>query len=230
MTGSRISSIFLILLNPQMADQNEPKKETVRITLPPRPAGQPPAPSTGRDTVRINMPARPPSSGTAMRPPTPPGASGLRPPNAQTLVPPAPSKAVPPPPVFRKNPPLPPNANPSAAGGVSRPMPKPPAAAPVAPAGNFAAAPSPKKETARIALLPDPPARPAHKVEMKKTQPLSMMPEPAAPVVPIATAPISVAPIESTEGFIDELPMALCWALLVAAIVILTIQIWNYVS
>src|SRR3954447_16525025 len=98
---------FQYLFNPaqsQMADQNEPKKETVRITLPPRPAGQPPAPSTGRDTVRINMPARPPSSGTALRPPVGSGASGVRPPTAQTLVPPAPSKPVAPPPVYRKAP------------------------------------------------------------------------------------------------------------------------------
>lgn len=57
-----------------------------------------------------------------------------------------------------------------------------------------------------------------------------MMPEPAPPVLPIATAPIGITSVESNEGFIEELPMALCWALLVAAIVILTIQIWNYVS
>jgi hypothetical protein len=216
-----------------MADQNEPKKETVRITLPPRPAGQPPAPSSGRDTVRINMPARAPGSGTALRPPTPPGAAAPRPPTSQTLVPPAPSKPVAPPPVFRKNPPLPPSASPSGAPGAARVMPQPPTVAPTAPAPaatNFASAPSPKKETARIALLPDPPARPAHKVEMKKTQPLSMMPESSPPVVPIASAPVSVASIASSEGFIEELPMAFCWALLVAAIVILTIQIWNYVS
>src|SRR4051794_18433311 len=215
-----------------MADQNEPKKETVRITLPPRPAGQPPAPSTGRDTVRINMPARPPGSGAALRPPAAPGAPGVRPPTAQTLVPPAPSKAVAPPPVFRKAPPLPPNAN-SPASPASRLMPKPPGAAPAAPAvapANLTFPTSPKKETARIAVLPDPPPRPAHTVEMKKTQPLSMMPEPAPPVMPITPAKYPVGPVVSSEGFIRDLPMPLCWGLLVAAIVILTIQIWNYVS
>jgi len=109
-------------------------------------------------------------------------------------------------------------------------MPKPPTPAPAVPPANIASPASPKKETARIALLPDPPARPAHHVEMKKTQPLSMMPEPAPPIMPITTAPISPAPIVSSGGFIDEIPMPLCWGLLVAAIIVLTIQIWNYVS
>jgi hypothetical protein len=78
--------------------------------------------------------------------------------------------------------------------------------------------------------LPDPPARPAHTVEMKKTQPLSMMPDPAPPVMPIRPAPVTVAPLVSGENFIDDIPMPLCWGLLAAATVILTIQIWNYLS
>ena len=179
------------------------------------------------------MPARPPSSGTALRPPAPSGAPGLRPPNAQTLVPPAPSKPVAPPPVFRKAPPLPPNVNSSAGSNASRLLPKAPAAAPAAPAvapANLPSTTGPKKETARIALLPDPPARPAHTVEMKKTQPLSMMPDPVPPVMPIAHAPVTIAPLVSGESFIDDIPMPLCWGLLAAAIVILTIQIWNYLS
>ena len=40
-----------------MAEMNEPKKETVRITLPPRPTGRPTVP-VEKDTVRINLPNR----------------------------------------------------------------------------------------------------------------------------------------------------------------------------
>ena len=44
----------------------EPKKETVRIALPPNPGS-----ASGPETVRINLPARPPlaSSGTTLMPP-----------------------------------------------------------------------------------------------------------------------------------------------------------------
>jgi hypothetical protein len=47
-----------------MSEPNEPKKETVRITLPPR---APAKPAEARETVRINLPPRPPSNG-ARRP------------------------------------------------------------------------------------------------------------------------------------------------------------------
>ena len=208
-----------------MADQKEPKKETVRITLPPRPAGDAAAPSsTGRDTVRINLPARPPANGTVPRPPGTAGTPGARPPMAQTPLPPAPSKAVAPPPVFRK-PPVPPSSATSAAPGAALPKPTLPSP-PVATNSGLASAAGPKKETARISVLPDPPIRPAHTVEMKKTQPLITMPEPATQT---AAIPVNVLP-EVAGGFVDELPMVFCWAVLGASLVILTIQIWNYVS
>ena len=53
------------------------------------------------------------------------------------------------------------------------------------------------------------------------------MPEPARQTVPI---PVNVAPEVEDETFIESLPMSLCWAVLAASVVILTIQIWNYVS
>ena len=61
---------------------------------------------------------------------------------------------------------------------------------------------------------------------MKKTQPLINLPEPGKQTAPIA---VNLAP-RGMETFIDELPMSLCWALLVVTAAILTIQIWNYVS
>ena len=64
---------------------------------------------------------------------------------------------------------------------------------------------------------------------MKKTQPLVTMPDPSRQTAPIA---VNVAPPEMEEetAFIDSLPMSFCWAVLAASVVILTIQIWNYVS
>ncbi len=194
-----------------MADQKEPKKETVRIALPPRPPGAPTTPRPpGSETVRINMPARPPAGPVA------------RPPTAHAPVPPAPSKAVAPPPTFRP----PPVAPGSAAAAPARPAPPPPPA-PSASSGVASSA-GPKKETARISLAPEPLARPAAAIQMKKTQPLVTMPEPSRQTAPIA---VKVAPQEvEEETFIDSLPMSFCWAVLVASAAILTIQIWNYYS
>ena len=82
----------------------------------------------------------------------------------------------------------------------------------------------PKKETARITVLPDPPVKPASAVQMKKTQPLVTMPEPVR-----APAPVTVAPPEPVEEVMFEsIPMSLCWGLLAAAAITLIIQIWNY--
>jgi hypothetical protein len=84
----------------------------------------------------------------------------------------------------------------------------------------------PKKETARITVLPDPPPKPAAPVQMKKTQPLSTMPEPMAPMSPITVAPVAPAlqPVD------DTIPMALCWALVGISAIVLLVQIWNYLS
>jgi hypothetical protein len=69
-------------------------------------------------------------------------------------------------------------------------------------------------------VLPDPPAKPAPAVQMKKTQPLITMPE-AAP----QSAPLTVA---TTRTVTDPIPMPLCWTLLGVSAVILIVQIWNY--
>lgn len=93
---------------------------------------------------------------------------------------------------------------------------------------------SPKKETARITVLPDPPVKPA--VEMKKTQPLIDLPKIEPPVTRVtvastpAPAPRPVAPQPATQMRIDDLPMPLCWGLLATSVAILILQIWNYLS
>ncbi len=80
--------------------------------------------------------------------------------------------------------------------------------------------------------MPGQPAKPSPSVEMKKTQPLITMPEPAPRSVPAPrsaplTAPLPVAPT-SMATVIDAIPMSLCWGLLAASAVTLIIQIWNY--
>jgi hypothetical protein len=105
-------------------------------------------------------------------------------------------------------------------------MPKP-AVPPPRVAASSASVAGPRKETARIALLPDPPPRPRSSVEMKKTQPLIATPEPVAPSAPVL---VNVAPATTAEPFLNDIPMSFCWALLATSAAILLIQIWNYVS
>jgi hypothetical protein len=83
--------------------------------------------------------------------------------------------------------------------------------------------PGPKKETARISVLPDPP-KPPGSVQMKKTQPLINMPEAKAPVTPVHVAPVEVKTV------VDSIPKSLCWTLVGVSAAILIIQIWNYLS
>ena len=198
-----------------MADPNEPKKDTVGIVLPPQPVAKPPGTNTrSRETVRIQVPPRQPSNKAPLRPQTQP----------VTAPKPFPKAVVPPPP--------PP---PSAQAPSTVPASKPATVSPPAPAsvlGLVSAAPEsispgPKKETARVPIVPEPPARPAPAVQMKKTQPLIAMPHntPQSPS-------IAVAPTEKADGsaMMDAIPMPTCWTLLGVSAVILIIQIWTYFS
>ena len=71
----------------------------------------------------------------------------------------------------------------------------------------------PKKETVRIALMPEPLGS-----AQKKTQPLMAMPN----VIP-QNPPIAVAPVEKSS-------MLMYWMLLAMSALILIIQIWTYFS
>jgi hypothetical protein len=82
----------------------------------------------------------------------------------------------------------------------------------------------PKKETARIAVLPDPRLTALPTVQMKKAQPLVTMPE-----ITLQSAPLTVA-TKDTSAIVDAIPMPLCWTLLGVSTVILIIQIWTYFS
>jgi len=92
---------------------------------------------------------------------------------------------------------------------------------------SAASSPGPKKETARIAVLPDPRPNASPAVQMKKTQPLIAMPQIALQRTSIAGAAIEKAEESAT---ISAIPMPVCWALLGASAVILIIQIWTYFS
>lgn len=202
-----------------MADPNEPKKETVRITLP----------STGQsgDTVRINLPPRPPApSETTLARDTPSVTPPLlsasdTPPVAPRPVrpPPSPTSAPLPPP--RKPPP------PPTIGGnlLSEPIPpSSPTAAEIYPGAVSPDGAGPKKETARISLMPAAiPAR-ADAVNMKKTQPLMTGPPRS---IPPPALPVIVHPAE-VDAPTNPISLALCWALLGVSALTFLIQIWNY--
>ena len=186
-----------------MAEPTEPKKETVRIGVT--------APSYAKttdahDTVRITLPSRPPAS-APLRATGASGPGSAPPPAAEPLIPPAPEKPVQslrfvPPPVSVA--PKPPTG--------AAPLPIPPTS------------PGPKKETARVAVLPDPPPASAS-VQMKKTQPLINMP---AMAVPAPLKPATVRPELETK--VDSIPLAFCWGLVGVSAVVLLIQILNYIS
>jgi len=151
-----------------MADSNEPKKETVGVTVSPQPNSPPPPPAESSDAVRIHLPTRPPAN------------------------------------------------SPSAPVDSTSPA-RTAAAAMPAPMTTHA----PKKETARITVLPDPPAKRA--VQMKKTQPLIDL-----PAIETPSTAVTVTPQPQLQ--IDQIPMPLCWTLLAASATILILQIWNYLS
>jgi hypothetical protein len=204
----------------------EPKKETVRIALPPRAAPKDGGQNGGekRDTARIVLPSRAPVIPPRRLPPT------IAPP---TLAPDAASEA---PVISSRRPPV---APPSP---LLRPWPKPPgitqapeesATSVAPPAAEQTAAeihpdasvePGPKKETSRITILPEPIVAPKPAVNMTKTQPLIMRPAGNAPA-----SPITVVTSRPVHGF-DLVPRSFCWGLLGISAFILLIQIWNYFS
>lgn len=99
-----------------MADLNEPKKETVRITLPPRTPPRPTVP-VEKETARINLPNRPPGPLSEAEPP----AANLRPPS---------SSPVRPPPTLVAPRPLPPTGSAPAPRPPATPLAGPPTPAP----------------------------------------------------------------------------------------------------
>jgi len=202
----------------------EPKKETVRIALPPRPEQAASAPSvTKRDTARIVLPSRTPVAPIRRLPPTITSLPSSEPSaEAPTILP--------------RRPPVTPPLSP-ASSPLLQPLPKPPGAEtnaepgaairPVPPVREENGAASsvnrgPKKETARISVLPRPTPTAAPAINMTKTQPLLIHPAGATPVAPVVITSKPLAPV-------DVIPRSLAWGLLAISATIFLIQIWNYV-
>lgn len=210
----------------------EPKKETVRIALPQRPAITPSAPVAAKqDTARIVLPSRTPAIPPRRSPPViMPSSFGNGAANETPIA------------ALRRPPILPPRT--PVLSPVLQALPKPPGTAispdvseaeaePVSPAAepstfeNHIGAPvegGPKKETARISILPRTTVAPRPAVNMTKTQPLIMHPRENAPA-----SPAIVATSKVTDAF-DSIPRSFCWGLLGISALIFLIQIWNYFS
>jgi hypothetical protein len=217
-----------------MAEADEPKKETTRISLPPR-RGDVAGPEDG-DTVRINLPARPPTSEppltSAPLVPKPGNVPIPRPPVSQVPLPKPPGASVPAPRTFAPPPPPPAAVPPPPPPAAKTPVPRPMGTATAAPASAPAAPPAPgapattplAKDTARINILPDPP-KPVP-VKMSKTQPLIT----TTATVAHPTAPVTIAPAAVPQPVSESIPASLCWGLLLVSAAILIIEIWNYIS
>ena len=209
----------------------EPKKETVRIALPPRPEKTPSSPPIAkRDTARIVLPSRTPVAPLRRLPPK------------ITPVPAADSTTESPTISLRRPPIAPPQV--SAISPMLQPLPKPPGVEtnaeshapltplPAAPAagehadsesnGGASIQPGPKKETARISILPRPTPVAKPSINMTKTQPLLIRPVAGVQPAPVI---ISSKPLDPFES----LPRSFCWGLFGIAALIFVIQIWNYV-
>jgi hypothetical protein len=188
----------------------EPKKETVRIALPPRPEQAGSAPSIAKsETTRIVLPTRTPV--TPVR----------RPPTITPL--PAAEAAADTPTILRR----PPTITPANTSPLLQPLPKPPAAeeenAPITAPEMPSIHRGPKKETARISILPKPAATPAPAINMTKTQPLLVHP----PAAGVQAAPVIIT--SKPLAPLDAIPRPLCWTVLGISALIFLIQIWNYV-
>lgn len=189
-------------------DDDSTKKETIRITLPPK--GD--APGVKRETVRINVPGTqsqplssipkketskitlpqsavtPPPALPAGGPPTKPLSSAPPPPVGQATKPLSSATPPPKPPPLSGRPTVPLRPSAPSSGAV------PPSTAP----SGIARPASPKKETARISLPSEAPkssapALPKATVKMQQTQPMLKGPASGTRSQPLASTAQSVA-------------------------------------
>lgn len=221
---------------------SEPKKETVRIVLPPRQGGAPGAPlaANPREKAMSNLPAKPvpvPPGGSTPAIPKPPGSVA---PGAPSIPkPPAPASGIPsiPKPPGGAGIPKPPGSTiPKPPGAPAAPIapvaPKPPGSAaaaisrPAAAAGGGApVAPQPlkpeaKKETAKVQPGVVTAKLPQATVKLQKpSQPGTVSANINVPAISQAPAP---APAE-------ELSPVLGVAALVAALLALGVQLWTMI-
>jgi hypothetical protein len=207
----------------------EPKKEPVPTALPPKDQASTPQNAPKGDTTRIVLPPRTPPAPVRRSPPTFTPSSSTAGSTAEPPVISLRSPPVSPPSIFTSSPllqPLPKAAGPAATPESSTATP----ATPPSEGGNengpaiqsaSSLQPGPKKETARILILPRP-ASAGPSVNRTKTQPV---------LVPLATT-LQPAPVVVTSRPLDRfelIPRSFCWTLLGISALIFLIQIWNYV-
>lgn len=199
---------------------SEPKKETVRIVLPPRREGQP-ATSTPRETAMINLPPKPVPAASAPAVPAPPSAPSVPKPPSPPSAPHSPSGITPPSAPGIKPPSVPGVKVPSAPGVPVAPSGAKPAS--VAPPGF-----RPPSVSAPAAVKPAA-SEVAAKVASSAGKPqatvrLQPRPQPAAPSASSAFKVQSVeAEVESADS--NEIPMNLTIVALLAAAVALVSQV-----
>ncbi|MEP6822716.1 MAG: hypothetical protein ABI946_10250 [Chthoniobacterales bacterium] len=89
---------------------------------------------------------------------------------------------------------------------------------------------APRKETARITILPEPANPMAATIKMAKTQPLLTVPAAQTPIVPVvvATHEERTAATPGALAMLDHVPLPICWTIFGISAVTLLIQIWNY--
>lgn len=222
---------------PKKETTSVPKKETVRITLPPKPSE---APSVKRETVRISQP--PPSEKGMTMPIQVPGPAVSEKGMTKSIdipsivpkkessklpgmgaAPAAPKPFTPPPPAPKPiaplgSAPLPP-AKPVAPPAPAKPP--TPATTPMPAAATAAPAPArpviPKKETARIQVSAESKTvMPKATIKLQQAQPVTHAP--AAAVRPADTAALSMAAAPRRAGY-DWTDWALSIGLLVASFI-----------
>lgn len=218
----------------------EPKKETVRITLPPRPANGIGGGVIKHETVRITTSASSPAATVApppghaalptpLAPPPKPLGAGLPPKPLGAGLPPKPLGANLPPRPVAPLAPKPPAALNAAPPPVA-PKPTAPgvASAPASfapkPAGNMAplsVKPSPKKETARIQSPAGPKPLPQATLKLQQTQPAAQ--SPAATVK--STGAITQPPVlQKQESLLFP------GLVFLVSLIAFCIQLWTFVS
>ena len=204
-----------------MAETNEPKKETVRIKLPPsQSAGAGNSNGSQRETVRINLPSRAPGDPSTSSQIAAPASGPVLPGLGQVPKPPSfpvPSIAEPDPSPLHS-----PSIVESTVDSPLIPPPAPTVGQKTLPAAITPTRAAPKKETARITMAAEP--RPAKAtVKMSKTQPLITAPDPN-----LEAAPISIEP--SPGNAIESIPVLFGWALVAVSALVFIIQVWTYFS
>ncbi|MDQ6623297.1 MAG: hypothetical protein M3Y86_07410 [Verrucomicrobiota bacterium] len=248
---------------PKRATPLLPKPPTVPVKAPPM--GRPPMPQPSGGPVRPPppgaMPPRPPApiaemNAPAMAEPPQPSAMMPRPPAPS---PPAPARPPMPPPPLVRPAAVPTSSSPEPAK-TPTPAPPPPLVMPPrprvlppaprvipppAPPGAVTSAPAnypgssaqagPKKETARISILPEPAAPPPATVKMAKTQPLMTTPAAKMQSVPVTVAKTPLVNVSQESlgemfALLDSVPLPICWTIFAVSSVTLLIQIWNYLA